>query len=80
VSVSCTKALYVYGFAYSYMMLGGNQVVKTWLGNANNTIYCSIPMKISKRYGLDKPTYVVLEPLDQGILLRKLDGVESRSN
>lgn len=59
-------------------MLGNNQVVKTWLGNANHTIYCSIPMKISKRYGLDKPAYVILEPQEGGIFLRKLEAKESR--
>jgi hypothetical protein len=58
-------------------MLGNNQVVKTWEGNANKTIYCSIPMAISKLYGLDKPGYVILEPREDGIFLRKLEAKES---
>jgi hypothetical protein len=59
-------------------MLGNNQVVKTWKGNANNTIYCSIPMAISRKYGLDEPAFVVWEPQDKGILLRKLEGIDRK--
>jgi hypothetical protein len=53
-----------------------NQIVKTWRGNHHNTILCAIPVAMTRQYGLDKPTYVILEPKDNGILLRKLEGSE----
>lgn len=62
-------------FIVDIELLGENQVIKTWKGNQNNTILFTIPSSISKLYGLDKPSYVVLEPQDKGIFLRKLEGV-----
>lgn len=54
-----------------------NQIVKTWRGNHHNTILCAIPVAMSRQYGLDKPAYVVLEPQEGGIFLRKLEAKES---
>jgi hypothetical protein len=50
-----------------------NKVIKTWKGNQNNTILFTIPTVISKQYGLDQPSYVVVEPMEKGIFLRKLE-------
>ena len=32
-----------------------------------------IPIKIARRYGLDKPAHVVLEEKKEGILIKKLE-------
>jgi hypothetical protein len=49
-----------------------NKVVRTWLAGS-----CSCTLVISKEfareYGLDKPSYVILEKKPEGILIRKLE-------
>ncbi|MEJ7642663.1 MAG: hypothetical protein WKF36_10815 [Candidatus Nitrosocosmicus sp.] len=32
-----------------------------------------IPLKIAKEYGIDKPSDVIIEGTDKGILIRKLE-------
>ena len=32
-----------------------------------------IPIALARRYGLDKPSHVVLEPIENGILIKKLE-------
>ena len=54
-------------------MILEKEIVRSWVGNKNGTILFTIPSTISKQYGLDQPTYVVLEPQSDGILLRKLN-------
>jgi hypothetical protein len=49
-----------------------NKIIKTWLGNGNNSILFTLPKCLSKSYGLSEPSYVVVEALENGILLRKL--------
>jgi len=53
-------------------MLGNEQIIKTWHGNRNKTIIFTIPLSMARSYHLDKPAYVVLEPKEDGIFLRKL--------
>lgn len=48
------------------------EVIKTWYGNKNKTILLGLPSAMSKKYHLDEPSYVVLEPKKNGIFLRKL--------
>ena len=52
------------------------EIIKTWHGNRKKTILLALPSAISRRYDLDKPTYVVLEPKQDGILLKKLEVAE----
>lgn len=32
-----------------------------------------VPIKIARRYGMDKPSHVVLEEKEEGILIKKLE-------
>jgi hypothetical protein len=50
-----------------------SKIIKTWLGNGNNSILFTLPKSLSKSYGLSEPSYVVVEALENGILLRKLN-------
>ena len=49
------------------------EIIKTWKGNGNNSIVLTIPFSLSKGYGLEKPTHVILEARKEGILIKKLD-------
>jgi hypothetical protein len=51
------------------------EIIKTWYGNKNKTILLGLPTAMSKKYHLDEPSYVVLEPKAEGIFLRKLKEV-----
>lgn len=47
------------------------EVIKTWLTGPSCTLV--IPRKFALEYGLDKPCHVVLEKMDNGILIRKIE-------
>jgi hypothetical protein len=47
------------------------QITRTWLaGHCSCTLV--IPKEFAKDYGLDKPSHVVLEKKNDGILIRRL--------
>jgi hypothetical protein len=48
------------------------EITRTWLaGHCSCTLI--IPKDFARDYGLDKPSHVVLEKRDEGILIRKLE-------
>jgi hypothetical protein len=47
------------------------EVIKTWYGNKNKTILLGLPTAMSRKYHLEKPSYIVLEPREEGIFLKK---------
>jgi hypothetical protein len=49
------------------------EIIKTWSGNRNGSIVLTIPVSISKQYGLDEPTYAILETRNDRILIHKLE-------
>lgn len=53
------------------------EIIKTWHGNKNKTILLALPAAMSKKYHLDEPSYVVLEPTEEGIFVRKLEEAKS---
>lgn len=44
---------------------------KTWITNSSSCTL-TIPKEISKIYGLDKPSYIIIEKMNDGILIKKL--------
>jgi hypothetical protein len=48
------------------------QVVPVFLSNGISPTMI-IPIAMARCYNLDKPSHVVLEPKDDGILIKKLD-------
>ncbi|MDN5868776.1 MAG: hypothetical protein L0H55_15435 [Candidatus Nitrosocosmicus sp.] len=47
-------------------------ITKTWLtGQSSCTLV--IPKKFALEYGLDKPCHVLLEKVDEGILIKKME-------
>jgi hypothetical protein len=49
------------------------EVIKTWHGNKNKSILLALPAAMSKKYHLDEPSYLILEPMKEGIFLRKFE-------
>ena len=49
------------------------EIIKTWYANRKGTILLALPFTISRHYNLEKPAYVVLEPKEDGIFLKKLE-------
>ncbi len=47
-------------------------LIKTWY-SGNNSITLIIPKQIAKKYGLQKPTTLILVENHNGILLKKLE-------
>jgi bifunctional DNA-binding transcriptional regulator/antitoxin component of YhaV-PrlF toxin-antitoxin module len=48
------------------------EITKTWLtGNSSCTLV--IPKGFAREYGLDKPTHIIIEKRQEGLLIRKLD-------
>jgi hypothetical protein len=47
------------------------EITKTWVSGQNSCTLV-IPKSIVKEYGLDKPSHVVVEGTDKGILIRKV--------
>jgi hypothetical protein len=48
------------------------EIIKTWLaGNCSCTLV--IPKDFAKEYGLDKPSHVILEKKEEGILIKRLE-------
>ena len=48
------------------------EIIRTWLAGQNSCTLI-IPKEFAKEYGLDQPSYVVVEGRPEGILIRKLD-------
>jgi hypothetical protein len=48
------------------------EIIKTWLAGKHSCTLI-IPKDFAKEYGLDKPTHVIVEGTEKGILIRKLD-------
>ena len=53
-------------------MLETKQVTKTYLSGTHSCVLV-IPKDIARKYKIDTPSHVVIEPTDQGILIKKLD-------
>ena len=50
----------------------GKEIAKTFLsGRLSATLI--IPIEIARRKGLEKPSHVVVEEIEEGILIRKLE-------
>lgn len=50
----------------------GKQIVRSWLaGHCSCTLV--IPKDFARDYGLDKPSHVLLEKKEEGIMIRKLE-------
>lgn len=61
------------------MNADNKQIAKSWKGNKNKSVIVSLPLSLSKKYNLDKPTYVILEQHHDGILIKKLSLDEEES-
>jgi hypothetical protein len=48
------------------------EIIKTWLAGRHSCTLI-IPKDFAKEYGLDKPSHVIVEGTEKGILIRKLD-------
>jgi hypothetical protein len=48
-------------------------ITKTWNSGLGGSCTMIIPRKISKRHGLDKPSYIVIEERNEGIMIKKID-------
>ena len=48
------------------------EIIKTWLAGQHSCTLI-IPKDFAKEYGLDKPTHVIVEGTENGILIRKLE-------
>lgn len=46
-------------------------IVKTWISGQRSCTLI-IPKEIASKYGLDEPSHVAVECIDQGILIRKI--------
>jgi len=52
--------------------IGNTQdIVKTWISGQRSCTLI-IPKEIALKYGLDEPSHVAVECIDQGILIRKI--------
>jgi hypothetical protein len=52
--------------------LNYNRITHTFIsGKASSTLI--IPINIARKYGLDKPTDVIIEELSDGILVKKIN-------
>lgn len=62
-------------------MFESKRIRKTFLsGKLSATLI--IPIEVARRYGLERPSHVIVEEIDQGILIRKLkfNGDETEAN
>ena len=48
-------------------------VTKTWNSDIGNSCTMTVPKKISRRLGLDKPSHVVIEEKIDGFFIKKID-------
>jgi len=48
------------------------EIGKTWKSGPADSCTVVIPKELARRYGLEHPSHVTLEGLDDGILIRKL--------
>jgi hypothetical protein len=44
-----------------------------WMNKDANTILLTIPVLFRKKYHLDQPTNVLMIPVDEGILIKRLE-------
>ena len=49
-----------------------NEIVKTWI-TGKKSVTLIIERKLAEEYDLIDPQYVILEPKENGILIRKLE-------
>lgn len=49
------------------------EVIKTWHGNKGKSILLALAVAMSKKYHLDQPSYLILEPRKGGIFVRKFE-------
>lgn len=47
------------------------EIVKTWISGQRSCTLI-IPKEIALKYGLDEPSHVAVECIDEGILIRKI--------
>jgi hypothetical protein len=53
-----------------------SRVIRTWRSggkNISNSILFTIPSEYARKYELDEPTNVLIIPMEEGILLKKLE-------
>ena len=48
------------------------EIIKTWL-SGQSSLTLTIPKKIAIESGLDKPSHVIIEKTDEGILIKKFE-------
>jgi len=53
-------------------VLEKKEIIRTWLAGQNSCTLV-IPKEFAKKYGLDEPSYVIVEGRPEGILIKKLE-------
>lgn len=48
-------------------------ITKTWTSGLGGSCTMIVPKKISMRYGLDRPSHILLEGKKDGILIKKIE-------
>ena len=48
-------------------------ITKTWTSGLGGSCTMIIPKKISMRYGLDKPSHILIEGKIDGIMIKKIE-------
>jgi hypothetical protein len=51
------------------------EITKTYLSGTHSCCLI-IPKDIAKQYGLDNPSHVIVEGIEKGILIRRLDATK----
>ncbi|MFL6376629.1 MAG: AbrB/MazE/SpoVT family DNA-binding domain-containing protein, partial [Nitrososphaeraceae archaeon] len=62
----------LYTFTALFKIMKNKEVTKTWLAGQNSCTMV-IPKDFAKLYGLDQPSYVVIEGRSDGILIKRLE-------
>ena len=53
-------------------IINDKEITKTWISGPSSCTLV-IPKSIARRYGLSTPSHVVIEAMNDGILIRKLE-------
>jgi hypothetical protein len=48
-------------------------ITKTWNSGLGGSCTMIVPKKISKRYGLDTPSHILIEEKTDGIMIKKIE-------
>lgn len=48
-------------------------ITKTWTSGLGGSCTMIVPKKISKKYGLDKPSHILIEAKTDGIMIKKIE-------